>query len=113
MTTARTRKTNAPDMSKAPTPQDHKSPAQAEAEGEATTTIEWDGLEFEILSDPDDWDFWTVVEPLSANNVVQATLGLLGPKQTLKLRQARPKIKPTDFASLFQAIQEQVGFGGN
>lgn len=114
MTTPRARKANAPAMDNAPEPQDRKKPAaQLEAENVETVTIEWDGLEFEIPADPDEWDFWTVVEPLSSNNVVQATLGLLGPKQTLRLRQQRPKIKPKDFAGIFEAINEVIGFGNS
>lgn len=113
MTTPRTRKANAPAMDNAPEPQDHKSAAQNEAEAAETVTVEWDGLTFEIAADPDTWDFWTVVEPLSANNVVQGTIGILGPRQVLKLRQQRPKIKPTDFAKLFEAIQDKVGFGSS
>ncbi|WP_213452895.1 hypothetical protein [Rhizomonospora bruguierae] len=40
-------------------PQDHlpkkKTAAQREAEGETTVTIEWEGHEFVVPTDPEDW----------------------------------------------------------
>lgn len=96
-------------------PQDRKPPkktaAQREAEGVDTVPVEWEGLTFYVPSDPDEWDFWTVTEPLSANNIPQGLMGLLGPKQALELRKAKPKLSNTEARALFDAIGEAVGTG--
>ncbi|WP_433660796.1 hypothetical protein ACQPW1_00455 [Nocardia sp. CA-128927] len=93
-------------------PQDHKRPAaQREAEGVETVVVEWEGLEFEIVADPDEWDFWTVLTPLSANNIPQAIFGLLGPRQTTVLQRAMPRMKGPQARDLFDAISDAVGFG--
>ena len=36
-------------------PQDHRSPAQREAEGETTVTVDYDGESFTFPADPLDW----------------------------------------------------------
>lgn len=95
----------------APVPQDHKSPAQREAEGIDTVTVRWDGLEFQVSSDPDSWDFWTITEPLSANNIPQAVLGLLGPQQSARLRLERPVITAAQIRELFDEIVRTIGLG--
>ncbi|WP_280441194.1 hypothetical protein [Nocardia brasiliensis] len=95
-------------------PQDHKTPAaQREAEAVELAVVEWEGLTFEIVADPDEWDFWTVITPLSANNVPQAIIGLLGPKQTSLLQRAKPRMKGPEARELFDKISEAVGFGNS
>lgn len=99
----------------APEPQDHLSPksaAQREAEGGETVTVEWEGLTFTVLADPDQWDYWTVIVPLSANNIPQALFGLLGQRQTSMLQRAKPHMKGPEGRDLYDTISEAVGFGG-
>lgn len=97
----------------APVPQDRKSPAQREAENVRTVTVQWEGLTFVIPADPDSWDFWTVLEPLSANNIPQGLLGLLGPEQSMRLRAARPKLTGPEARSLFDEINRVLGTGNS
>ena len=91
-----------------------KSAAQIEAESEAagdTAQVEWEGLTFDVVADPDDWDFWTVTAPLSENNIPQALLGLLGPQQALKLRRAKPRLTNPEARELFDEINKVLGMG--
>ncbi|MEW1933115.1 hypothetical protein AB0362_13080 [Rhodococcus sp. NPDC079359] len=90
-------------------PQDRKKPAaQIEAEGIETVTVEWEGMTFEIPSDPDAWPFWTVTQPLSAGNIPQGLMGLLGPAQAVLLRQKKPDITNIEIRALFDLINETV-----
>lgn len=93
-------------------PQDHKRPAaQLEAEGVETVTVEWDGLAFEIPTDPDSWDFWTVTHPLAAGNIPVALTGLLGPEQSMRLRLAKPQLSNPEARELFDTINRAIGMG--
>lgn len=92
-------------------PQDRKkSAAELEADGAETFPIEWRGLKFDIIADPDDWDFWTVTTPLSQGNTPAALLGLLGPEQQMKLRMAMPKLRNPEARELFDLINKEIGF---
>ena len=91
-----------------------KSAAQIEAEAEeagGTAEVEWEGLTFDVVADPDDWDFWTVTAPLSENNIPQALLGLLGPAQAMKLRRAKPRLTNPEARELFDEINKVLGMG--
>ena len=91
-----------------------KSAAQIEAESEGaggTAQVDWEGLTFDVVADPDDWDFWTVTAPLSENNIPQALLGLLGPQQALKLRRAKPRLTNPEARALFDEINRVLGMG--
>lgn len=90
-------------------PQDRKkSAAQREAEGVETITVEWEGLEFEIISDPDEWDFWTTTQPLAAGNTAVGLIGLLGGQQAMKLRAAFPRLTNPEARDLFETINKAV-----
>ncbi|WP_037182585.1 hypothetical protein [Rhodococcoides fascians] len=90
-------------------PQDHKkSAAQREAEGVETITVTWEKLEFEIVADPDEWDFWTVTQPLAAGNHAVGLIGLLGPQQSMKLRAAHPRLTNPQARDLFETINRAV-----
>jgi hypothetical protein len=91
-----------------------KSAAQIEAESEGagnTAQVDWEGLTFDVVADPDDWDFWTVTAPLSENNIPQALLGLLGPQQAMKLRRAKPRLTNPEARELFDEINRVLGMG--
>ena len=106
------RKSNAPDMSRAPKPSDRpKSAAQIEAEAEDHVSVEWEGMTFSILADADDWPFWEVTHPLSSGNIPTALVGLLDtvPGQSFKLRAAFPSLTNTQARGLFDAINKAIG----
>ncbi|WP_029931090.1 hypothetical protein [Nocardia otitidiscaviarum] len=93
-------------------PQDHLKPAaQREAEAQEMATVEWGGLAFEIIADPEDWDFFTVSAPLSQGNIAAALVGLLGNAQTITLRKAYPKLTQGQARELYDKISETLGFG--
>lgn len=94
-------------------PQDHKPPAQREAEGPEYITVEWGGLEFEILSDPDELDFFAVSAPLAQGNIAQGLIGLLGQKQITTLRKMYPKLKQGEARELYDVIIAAMGFGSS
>ena len=85
-----------------------KSAAQREAEAEDTVTVEWEGMTFSVPSDPDEWDFWTVTQPLAAQNIPMALTGLLGPQQMMQLRIARPDIRNPEIRDLFNIINKAI-----
>lgn len=85
-----------------------KSAAQREAEAVDTITVEWEGMKFTVPSDPDEWDFWTVTQPLAANNIPLSLAGLLGPEQMMKLRLARPDIRNPEVRNLFNVINKAI-----
>ncbi|OZC50516.1 hypothetical protein CH289_15940 [Rhodococcus sp. RS1C4] len=90
-------------------PQDRKkSAAQREAEGVETVTVEWEGLEFEIIADPDEWDFWTVTQPLASGNTAVGLIGLLGGQQAMRLRAAFPRLTNPEARDLFETINKAV-----
>lgn len=92
-------------------PQDRKrSAAELEAAEAETFPVEWRGLTFDIVADPDDWDFWTVTTPLSQGNTPAALLGLLGPTQAHKLRMKFPQLRNPDARELFDLINREIGF---
>ncbi|WP_433592319.1 hypothetical protein [Nocardia sp. CA-145437] len=93
-------------------PQDHLKPAaQREAEGSEYVTVEWGGLAFEVLADPDEWDFFTVSAPLSQGNIGLGLIGLLGNAQVLTLRKMYPKFTQGQARELYDTISEALGFG--
>jgi hypothetical protein len=95
-------------------PQDHlDSAAKREAAGEEYAPVEWDGLEFQVLADPDDWNAWTVLDPLSSGNIPRAVVGLLGQEQSIELRKLRPNMTALQMRQLFDAISKAVGFGNS
>lgn len=107
MTTARTRKTNAPDMSKAPEPQDHKSPAQREAEGDHEMEIVFDGVTYIV---PSSMEYTKGVA--RAIDLKQGTVmveKLLGPKQFQKFLNTDPY--DGDYGRLVKEWIEATGFG--
>lgn len=97
------------DSSTAGEPEAPKFAPQREAEGVDTVEIEWRGLKFEIISDIDKWNYWTVMVPLAHGNETRALLGLLGPAQTETLRQAMPGLLPPDARDLFETINDALG----
>lgn len=95
----------------APVPQDHKSPAQREAEGIATVAVEWRELTFELPSDPDSWNYWEILEPLAAGNLPVAIRGLIGDAGMLRMRSKYPGLSAADVRELWGAITEKLGVG--
>lgn len=79
MTTPRTRKANAPAMDNAPEPQDHKSPAQREAEAIETVTVPFRGIDFEIPV-TDDWTI-DALEAFTAGDQFRGLREVLGQEQ--------------------------------
>jgi len=108
MTTARTRKTNAPDLSNAPEPQDHKSPAQREADKTEFVNIEHGGRTFEIVADQDDWPL-LAIQAFSKNLGIDAIEHLLGPRQWAMYLSTNPTRR--DFNEFSEKIAEEFGFG--
>ncbi|SUA72656.1 Uncharacterised protein [Nocardia otitidiscaviarum] len=93
-------------------PQDHLKPAaQREAESAETVTVAWGGLAFDIIADPNEWDFFAVSAPLAQGNIGVALLGLLGNAQTVELRKAYPRLTQGQARELYDAISEALGFG--
>jgi len=87
-------------------PADHKSPAQAEAEGATTVDVAWRGLTFAVASDPDDWDVATLLA-FEEGKAASGVRSLLGKKQWAKLVQTKPKTR--DLGDLFGTIATALG----
>lgn len=71
---------NAPDMTLAPEPQDHKSAAQKEAEGAESVTVEYEGQKFVVPLDQDDWPI-LAIQAMSRNMHIDGVQHLLGAQQ--------------------------------
>lgn len=108
MTTPRTRKANAPAMDNAPEPQDHKSPAQREAEGAEFISIEHAGRTFEVIADQDDWPL-LAIQAFSKNLGIDAIEHLLGPRQWGMYLATNPTRR--DFNVFSDKLAEEFGFG--
>ncbi|MGX6508288.1 hypothetical protein [Rhodococcus sp. SJ-2] len=108
MTTPRTRKANAPAMDNAPQPQDHKSPARREAEGDENVTITFRGHDFIIPADQEDWPI-IAVQAFSNGRNIDAIQHLLGPRQWAVYSTKFPKSR--DFNEFAEVIAESFGFG--
>lgn len=86
-----------------------KSPAQAEAEGDKTVTVEWRGFTFRVVADPDEWNFFTVTTPGSRGNIPQTLWGLLG-EQLERLRDVYPGLTNAEARDLYNTIERAIGF---
>lgn len=100
----------------APEPGDYQAPksaAQAEAEGVETVTVTWHGVELEVPRDPQEWDAYTVMMPLSGTppNILGALSGLLGPIQIARMQRGYPDAKMPQFFELWNQICKATGFG--
>ncbi|MBB5915278.1 hypothetical protein BJY24_004145 [Nocardia transvalensis] len=90
-------------------PEAPKSPAQREAEGIATTPVEWRGLTLEIPTDVDTWSYWNVIAPLAHGNETRALYGLLGNAQIALVQTKYPDMTAKDGRDLFDAINAALG----
>ena len=98
----------------APEPGDYQAPksaAQAEAEGVETVTVTWHGVELEVPADPQKWNPYQVVLPLSSNNILGGLSALLGPMQIIKMQREYPGAKVPEFFELFNMIAKATGYG--
>ncbi|WP_280393230.1 hypothetical protein [Nocardia wallacei] len=85
-----------------------KSAAQREAEGIATTTVEWRGLTLQVPTDVDTWSYWNVIAPLAHGNETRAMYGLLG-AQINEVAKKFPNMTARDGRELFDAINDALG----
>lgn len=108
MTAPRTRKANAPDMSNAPDPQDHKSPAQREAEAIDTIELEFRGGKFTVPAHPDDFPV-LASQAFSKNMNIDGIEHLLGPRQWALFLSKNPRKK--DFDEFARQFFTSMGFG--
>jgi len=105
---ARTRKANAPDMSNAPEPQDHKTPAEKEAKSEdGMTTLDFHGQKFTVPSDQDDWPI-LAVQAMSKSMHIDGMQHLLGPVQWQKFVTLFPTRR--QFNEFSKALAAELGF---
>ena len=107
MTTPRTRKANAPAMDNAPEPQDHKSPAQREADGDREMELEFDGKTYIVASSME----YTkgVARAMDQRLGTVMVEKLLGPEQYAKFVATDPF--DGDYGRLVKAWIEATGFG--
>lgn len=87
-------------------PEDHKSPAQAEAEGIETFTIEFHGLDLAFPADFDDWPVESMLA-FEEGRSAGALRGALGPKQWASLMAMNPLKR--DINDLFEQLNEYMG----
>ncbi|MEU1526354.1 hypothetical protein ABZ413_29575 [Nocardia rhamnosiphila] len=85
--------------------------AQEEATAAETMIVEWGGLEFEVIRDPDEWDFFSTSAPLAQGNIAQGLIGILGNDQVIELRKAYPRFTQRQARELYTALNEALGFG--
>jgi hypothetical protein len=89
-------------------PQDHKSPAQNDAEKAPTIDVPWRGLTITVASDPDDYPIPVVMAFEKGQNLTGLEI-LMGEKQWAEFR----KIAKTkrDATSLLETMGEALGLG--
>ena len=91
------------------TPQDHLKPAaQIEAEGDATTPVQWRGLTFNIPSDPDDFPVDAIMAAEQGKVFTSLEL-ILGPKAWAEFMKTKPVRR--DGIDLNSAITKALGLG--
>lgn len=96
----------------APEPQDYpRSAAQREAEGAETVTVTWRGVDLTVPADPQRWHPVTVWAPLSQNNVIGATVALLGSVQLARLSANVEDFQAGHYYEIFNLISKATGFG--
>ncbi|QIS00992.1 hypothetical protein F5X71_00400 [Nocardia brasiliensis] len=89
-------------------PQDHKPPAQREADGDDEVTVEFRGESFTVPADTDDWPT-LAHQALGSNRHIDGMEILLGPKQWPRLIRLCPKKR--DFEEFSQMLADVMGFG--
>lgn len=87
-------------------PQDHKSPAQRDAEGAEVVEIEHNGVTYTIPADADDWTVETTLA-FEEGKAMSGIRGVLGPKQWATYLKSKPV--NADARDLFDKIAEAVG----
>lgn len=94
---------------RAPRPQDHKkSAAQREAEGDEYVVIEYEGEEFKILADQEEWPT-VAVQAFSKQLMIDAIEHLLGPQQWARFITKFPKQR--QFNDFGRVVAQEFGFG--
>jgi hypothetical protein len=94
---------------RAPKPQDRKkSAAQREAEGDEFVYIEYEGEEFKILADQDEWPT-VAIQAFSNQKMIDAVEHLLGPQQWARFNVMFPKVK--HFNEFGRVVAQEFGFG--
>lgn len=90
------------------------SPAQREAEGDPTTTVDWDGVTVAIPASPDDMDL-DALEAFEGGKAVAALRAMIGSKGYDQLRRdyestngRKPKV--SDLGRLMDGIAGAYGF---
>lgn len=89
-------------------PDDHKSPAQNEAEGIPMADVTWRGHVWTVMSDPDDYPIATV-QAMENNRVLAGLESVLGPEQWKEFVKTKPTKR--DAADLLNVMGEQLGLG--
>lgn len=114
MSNSNRRRRRGPRPQGAPEPRDYQAPksaAQREGEGVKTVTIEWHGVKLDVPADPQQWNPYTVILPLTSNNTLGALPALLGPVQLAKMQVEYPNATLPELYELFELIAKATGFG--
>jgi hypothetical protein len=91
-------------------PQDHKPPAQKEAEATETATVEYRGVTFTFPADSDDWPAFATLA--FEQNLATAGVQRLCPADQFQAYlQLDPAPTNRDTRRVFELIQETMGFG--
>lgn len=106
------RRSNAPDMSNAPRPQDRKGKSapqrEAEADEDEMMEIEFEGMVFEVPADQEDWPIFAT-QRFSRGLHYDAVEIILGPAQWAKLVGKFPKTR--DVRRFANHLAQVYGFG--
>lgn len=101
----------------APRPQDHRpatasedpsEPVMNEALGILTVTIEYDGMELELPSDPEDWPI-KATRAFEQGKIITAVEKILSPKDFQKVLDKNYRNK--EFGKLYEKLASAGGFG--
>lgn len=92
-------------------PQDRKrSAAQREAEADETVTVEYEGYEFDIPADQDDWPI-LALQAFTKNLNIDGIEHLLGPRQWAVFVTNFTKMR--DFNAFAEVVSAEFGFGSS
>ncbi|ORL01567.1 hypothetical protein [Prescottella equi] len=93
----------------APKPQDHKqkkTPAQREGEGDSIFVLEYNGTDYVVPADPEDWPT-VAVQYLTANRAADALELILGPSQWATFNRENPRLR--DFKRFSMELGRGMG----
>jgi hypothetical protein len=90
----------------AKTPQDHKPPAQREADGDETVSVDYAGQSYVMPASLDDAD-GDVLDAIDDQHISYALRALLGDKQWDRFKANKPKVR--DYNGLFESYAKATG----